>query len=98
MSFESTLVQIEERAANAAPLGSTLRFDFGDNHIFLDGSGEANVVTTENNDAACVVHVTLEDLEAILDGRLNPMFAFMSGKIKVKGEMGLAMKLQSLLG
>jgi putative sterol carrier protein len=29
-------------------------------------------------------------------GAINPMTAFMSGKIKVKGDMGLAMKLQTL--
>jgi putative sterol carrier protein len=30
-------------------------------------------------------------------GDLNPMMAVMSGKVKIKGDMGLAMKLQSLL-
>jgi putative sterol carrier protein len=38
-----------------------------------------------------------EDFVALTKGQLNPMNAFMSGKIKVAGDMGLVMKLQSLL-
>jgi putative sterol carrier protein len=34
----------------------------------------------------------------MLDGKLNATSAFMAGKLKVKGDMSLAMKLQSLLG
>jgi putative sterol carrier protein len=44
------------------------------------------------------VNISQDDFNAILKGELNPMGAFMSGKIKIEGDMGLAMKLQSLLG
>jgi putative sterol carrier protein len=37
------------------------------------------------------------DFVAISDGTLNPVSAFMQGKVKVSGDMGLAMRLQSLL-
>lgn len=41
---------------------------------------------------------TDEDFLALFNGELNPMMAFMQGKIKVKGEMALALKLQTILG
>lgn len=41
---------------------------------------------------------TADDFMALVNGELNPMMAFMQGKIKVKGEMALAMKLQAILG
>lgn len=97
MSFDSTLNAIKGRAATAASLGASLKFDFGDQQILLDGTGDSNVVSTDNKDADCTVSVKLEDLEAMMTGDLNPMMAFMSGKIKVKGDMGVAMKLQSFL-
>ena len=65
---------------------------------FLDGTGADNTVTTEDKEADCTIKIDREDLEAILSGELNPMSAFMSGKIKVQGDMSVAMKLQSLLG
>ncbi len=34
----------------------------------------------------------------MLDGSLNPMTAFMSGKIKVNGDMSVAMKLPQIMG
>ena len=40
----------------------------------------------------------MDDFQALISGNLNPMSAFMSGKIKVDGDMGVAMKLQSLFG
>lgn len=38
------------------------------------------------------------DFLAMATGKLNPTAAFMSGKLKMKGDMGLAMKLQGILG
>jgi putative sterol carrier protein len=40
----------------------------------------------------------VEDWREINAGRLNPQMAFMSGKIKVSGDMSLAMKLGSIMG
>lgn len=52
----------------------------------------------EGDDATCTVSVpSSEDWVAICTGKLNPTMAFMSGKVKVKGDMSLALKLQTLL-
>ena len=37
-----------------------------------------------------------EDFVALMTGKLNPQNAFMNGKLKIKGDMGLAMKLETL--
>jgi len=37
------------------------------------------------------------DFLDLVDGKLDGTMAFMSGKLKVKGDMGLAMKLQNVL-
>ena len=97
MELNQVMDQIKERAANASPLGNTLKFKMGDEQVYLDGTGDANTVSTEDKDADCTVEIAKEDFAALLSGDLNPMSAFMSGKIKVKGDMGVAMKLQGLL-
>ena len=46
--------------------------------------------------ADCTIKMTDEDCLKVLSGKLNPQAAFLQGKIKVAGNMGLAMKLQQL--
>ncbi|GAO01241.1 SCP2 sterol-binding domain-containing protein [Anaeromyxobacter sp. PSR-1] len=45
----------------------------------------------------CTVAATEQDFLNIVNGKLNPQMAFMSGKLKIQGDMGLAMKLQQIL-
>lgn len=45
----------------------------------------------------CTLQLTGENLMKLVRGELNPTMAFMSGKLKIRGDLSLAMKLQSLL-
>lgn len=95
--LDTILEQIKERAGSASALGKTLKFDFGDvGKVFIDGTGEANEVSTDDNDADCTIGLSAENMQSLMSGDLNPMMAFMSGKLKVDGDMGVAMKLQKL--
>ena len=47
--------------------------------------------------AKCTVAATDADFLAIVNGKMNAQMAFMSGKLKIQGDMGLAMKLQQIL-
>ena len=47
--------------------------------------------------AKCTVAAVDTDFLAIVNGKMNPQMAFMSGKLKIQGDMGLAMKLQQIL-
>lgn len=49
-------------------------------------------------DASCTVVAKAQHFEEILDGRRNPMTAFMTGKLKVKGDMAAATRLKELFG
>ncbi len=49
------------------------------------------------NDAKCTVAAVDQDFLAIVNGKLNAQMAFMSGKLKIQGDMGLALKLQQIL-
>jgi putative sterol carrier protein len=87
------------RFAGAAPLGGTVKFDLGsDGTLFIDGSGAENTVTTGNNgDANCTISMSAGDFDDMINGRLQPTMAFMTGKMRVEGDMGLAMKLGQLV-
>ena len=62
--------------------------------IMLDGDG----VREGDEDADVTVTADTDTFRAILDGDLNPTSAFMSGKLQVAGDMGMAMKLGGVLG
>jgi alkylation response protein AidB-like acyl-CoA dehydrogenase/putative sterol carrier protein len=98
IDFQKMLVNIQNNAASKKAIGKTLKFDFGDQQLFLDGTGETNIVSSENKDADCLVEVSLEDFLSLTKGQLEPMSAMMSGKIKIKGDLSVAMKLQTIFG
>jgi putative sterol carrier protein len=53
-------------------------------------------VTEGDGDAACRIKTKAETFERIVAGEQNPTTAYMTGKLKIKGDMGAATKLQSL--
>ncbi len=95
-TFDSILSGVQSKAGSAASLGKTLKFDFGGQQIFIDGKGDKNQVSDQNNPADCTINMSMEDFQRLIAGQLNPMNAVMSGKIKIDGDMSIAMKLQGL--
>lgn len=61
---------------------------------FSDGNAEVAEGEAENADIT--ITVSASDWVDIVNGKLNGQMAFLSGKIKIQGDMALAMKLQSL--
>ena len=95
--FTQIYDDIHQKATGAGAIGNSLKFNFGEKQIFIDGTGDSNVVSADNNEADCTLNLSLDDFQRVLSGDLNPMGAVMAGKIKIDGDMGVAMKLQSLL-
>ena len=94
----ATLQEITDRFKTAvgddSGLGKSLKFDLkGDGFIYLNGG----TVNNEDLPADCTIVVSKDDFEAMGEGKLDPTMAFMQGKIKVNGDMSVAMKLQPLM-
>lgn len=70
--------------------------DGGGTYLFAVDAGQLTVTPGGAVSPDLTVTVSGADFVAISSGRLGAMQAFMSGKLKIKGDMGLAMRLQSL--
>jgi putative sterol carrier protein len=99
MSLESLTTGLREKIGEDSGLGATLKFDFGDDgYLFLDATQTPNIISNEDGDAQCTMILSLENFMAMADGSLDGTAAFMSGKLKIEGDMGIAMKLGPILG
>ena len=97
MTLESVTQQVTENVANSGQsLGSTVKFVFTEGVVFIDGVASPNTVSNEDKAADCTVNIELSDFNDMLTGDLNPMNAFMGGKMQIDGDMSVAMKLQTL--
>ncbi|TVS05578.1 MAG: sterol carrier family protein [Rhodobacteraceae bacterium] len=72
----------------------TAKFEIeGEGSIMVDENG-----VREGDDEADVTMIAnVETFQGIMEGDVNPTMAFMSGKLRIEGNMGMAMKLGSAL-
>lgn len=99
MSLEELTTKVRDKMGQDSGLDATLKFDLGDDgFLFLDGKSTPNTVSNDDKEAECTVGVALDDLNAMIKGDLDPMAAFSLGKLRIEGDMGVAMKLGQLLG
>jgi len=68
-----------------------------DGVIVIDGKSTPNTVSNDNIDTECTVGISMDNLQAMLDGNLDPATGFMAGKLKVSGDMSVAMRLQRVI-
>ena len=99
MSVDAIKSKIESKISEAPDLDAVIMFDFGDDgHLTVDTTqSPPTVETAEHDDPDTTLVCTLETFENILAGKQDPNIAFMMGKLKVKGSMGIAMKLNGIL-
>ncbi len=108
MAFSEMVGAIKKRVseeADPAKIGNTdaiFQFeltgdDAGTFHAKV-ADGKAEIFEEANDNPNVTIVMDTEDFKKLMSGELNGTSAFMSGKLKVKGDMSLAMKLQALIG
>ena len=97
MSTDDLVRRMQEKGAKGGALGSTVKFELEDGTIFIDGRSTPAEVSAEDRDADCTIRCSAETLDRLMTGDLSATMAFMTGKLKVEGDMTVAMKLSSIL-
>ena len=93
--------RVEANPSKVAGLNASYQFDLsGDgggtfHATFQNGTYDIGEGAAAN--PGCTIIMSAADFKAMVSGTLNATSAFMSGRLKLKGDMGLAMKLQTVL-
>jgi putative sterol carrier protein len=83
--------------AKTAGMNNSYVFDIHDVGQWTVRLDDGAVTVDEGSaDADCTISASQENFEQLVARELNPTTAYMTGKLKIKGDMGAAMKLQKL--
>ena len=89
--------KMKEGASKKSSFGNTVKFATDQGVVYIDGNQNPPSVTNDDKDADCTLRMDFSDFSDMIAGKLDGMTAFMTGKLKIEGDMGVAMKLQSIL-
>ncbi|HEX6119511.1 MAG TPA: SCP2 sterol-binding domain-containing protein [Dongiaceae bacterium] len=90
--------ELRKRAGQNVKLGYKVKFILEDGGIiFWDGTEHPPAIDNDDRpDATTTIKISPENLKKLMDGALDPTLAYMTGKLKVEGSMGVALKLTSM--
>ena len=99
MTLEQATENIKSKIQMAPHINAKVKFDFGDEgFIYIDSNeSPAEISNDSDSDPDVTLICSLETFHGFLGGTKDPNIAFMMGQLKVKGNMGLALKLNSIL-
>src|SRR4051812_11276435 len=90
------MAAMHDKAGTLRRLGYRMRFDLTDigESVLLDATGPEPAIglADEATEADTVLRISAENLEKLMAGRLSPMLAFSTGRLRVEGSKGVAMK------
>jgi len=97
MTLQDITAKMKEGASKKSAFGSTVKFATDQGVVLIDGNANPPAVSNDDGPADCTIKMDFGDFADMIDGKLDGMTAFMTGKLKIEGDMGVAMKLQSIL-
>lgn len=93
-ALDSAAAALREKFVGADFEGS-VRFEVEDEGVIRLEDG---AVTAGDGEADVTISATLDVFRAIFDGELSPTAAYMTGKMRIDGDMATAMRLSQVLG
>ena len=97
MEIEKIKEDLSANILKIDPIGKKLKFILDNKPIVIDGSGDINVIREVDEEADCTITMSVETYSKVKNKKIKPMIATLTGKIKVKGDVGLAQKLKDLM-
>jgi putative sterol carrier protein len=98
MDMSAITEALRAKVGESASLGASLKFDCGaDGVVIIDGRADPSRVDNHHRDTDCSILISRDNLAALMKGELDPVAGFMTGKLKIEGDMSVALKLQRIV-
>ena len=97
MTLAELTAKMKEGASKKSSFGNTVKFTTDQGVVYIDGNQSPPTVSNDDKAADCTLKMDFGDFADLIGGKLDGMTAFMTDKLKIEGDMGVAMKLQSIL-
>ncbi|MCM3616786.1 SCP2 sterol-binding domain-containing protein [Sutcliffiella horikoshii] len=98
-TFQELQSRMNENPEGIKGLNAVYQFNLNEDKIYQISFHEGNVEMYEREEKSpdCILELSDENVLKMIEGNFNTTMAYMTGKLKVKGDLGLALKLQSAL-
>lgn len=98
MSTTELIETLTKRAVGYPKLGYKVKVLLDEGGIiFWDGTSDQPAITEEDGEADTTLRLSEDNFRKLLAGNLDPTLAYMTGKLKVEGKLGVAMKINAML-
>jgi putative sterol carrier protein len=98
MSAAELAESLRRRIGAYPKLGYRVKFLFDEGGVvFWDGTGDQPAVSAADEEADTTMRLSEQDFRKLMEGSLDPTLAYTTGKLKVEGKLGVALKINSML-
>ncbi|GAB4049331.1 SCP2 sterol-binding domain-containing protein [Spirosoma litoris] len=98
MTLQELTEQTRNKVTHADSINATVKLVTDQGVVYIDATQSPVTVSNDDKPADCELQITIDNLVKMSNGDLNPMMAVMMGKLKIKGDMGIAMKMGQIMG
>ena len=98
MSTTELIENLTKRAVGYPKLGYKVKVLLDEGGIiFWDGTSDQPAISEGDGEADTTLRLSEDNFRKLLAGNLDPTLAYMTGKLKVEGKLGVAMKINAML-
>jgi putative sterol carrier protein len=91
--------RVRKAVGDASGVDARIKFNFGDEGwLFIDAKSTPNQVNNDDQPSDITIAVSMANFEKIIDGKLNPKLALMTGRMRLRGDIRIAMRLDKVFG
>ncbi|MCY4561396.1 MAG: SCP2 sterol-binding domain-containing protein [Flavobacteriaceae bacterium] len=96
MEFQKIIEKINSQVLNSEPINGKLKVVLeGYPVVVIDGTSGVNKIVLQDVEADCEIYIDKKTIEKMRTGKLSPMMAIIRRKIKIKGDVSLALQIKN---